>query len=194
MSVYSEKTGILVGAAPLGAEEKSILGFLKENPCVTVAADGGLSFFVKNKIAPDYWIGDADSLDEAVLSEAKNLFPNLDLTPCNPEKDDTDMRLGLLYLKEAGAKNVFIFGGLGGERMDHTFANVSLIYEFATLGLSCYLVSEREYMYVLLAHQEVTYPDTCEGKISVFSLSEETKLSIKGLFYEYDGVLTNRMG
>ena len=188
----SGKTGILVGASPLGAEAGNLLTILKERNCVTVAADGGLSFFVKNKIRPDYFFGDGDSLDEVVAAEARKLFPELELNFCAREKDDTDMRLGMLKCRKEGVSEVYIFGGIGGERMDHTFANTALIHEFSEEGISCYLVGEKETFYVLTKGQSVSYPEECSGIVSVFSLTPECNLSIKGLHYEFEGSLSGK--
>ena len=187
-----ERIGILVGASPLGCEEEYLREILSTKDAVSVAADGGLSFFVKQKSAPAFWIGDADSLDADVMIQAREIFPSLDLSPCPREKDDTDMRLGMLTLKNLGIKTVLVFGGLGGERLDHTIANIQLLYEFKEAGIRAFLLSDKEYICVLGAGEEIVYPKEKEGILSVFSLAEETHLSIRDFKYEFEGCLSNK--
>ncbi len=187
-----EKIGILVGAYPLGCEKEYLKEILLSKDTVSVAADGGLSFFVKEKITPSFWIGDRDSVQSSAFEEAKILFPKLDLSPCPREKDDTDMRLGMVTLKNLGIGKVLIFGGLGGERLDHTIANIQLLHEFEKEGIRSILVSEKEYLLVLTAGEELVWPKDKEGILSVFSLEEETKISIRDLKYEYEGSLSNK--
>ena len=183
------QTGILVGASPLGSEEAFLKKCLEKGNCISVAADGGLSFFARNGIAPDYWIGDLDSADEGVFTEAEEAFSQSEFIRLPREKDDTDMRICMLKLKESGVKTVLIFGGLGGERTDHTIANIQLIHEFAEEGIRAILISEKEYFYVLTAGTSVTYPKDAKGTVSVFSLTETTEISIRDLYYEFEGIL-----
>lgn len=188
----SHKTGILVGASPLGAEETFLKECLKTENCITVAADGGLSFFAENKTAPDYWIGDGDSLGEGILKEAKESFreSNFTVLPC--EKDDTDMRACMLKFKELAVKYVYLFGGLGGERTDHSIANIQLLHEFSEEGIHAFLISEKEYLFVIKSGETVTYSKDAKGTLSVFSLTDKTEISIRGFHYEFDGVLDNK--
>lgn len=187
-----EITGILVGAAPLGAEKTLLTECLDSSDCISVAADGGLSFFVEKNTAPDYWLGDKDSLEDGVFRKAKEAFPDLNPVPCSPEKDDTDMRLGVLKLRELGAKTIYVFGGLGGERLDHTIANIQMLHEFCVEGIRIILISEKESVFVLKAGQSVRYGKECEGILSVFSLTDQSKISIRDFYYEFDGVIDNK--
>ena len=186
------KPGILVGAAPLGAEEKTLLNILRNKDCVSAAADGGLSFFMEHGIAPDFWIGDGDSLGEEKLKAAAALFPGLDLSPCSPIKDDTDMRLGMLKLKDSGVDTILLFGVFGGERLDHTIANIQLMHEFAEEGITVIGVEEKSFSLCINSGTTVCFAKEEKGVVSVFALSPESTLSIKDLYYEYDGVLTNK--
>ena len=190
--MIKEKTGILVGAAPLGAEKDFLKECLKNSDCISLAADGGLSFFTEENIRPDYWLGDKDSLPEEIFEKAKDRFPELTLNPCSPEKDDTDMRLGVLKLKELGAEMIYVFGGLGGERFDHTVANIQLLHEFTEEGIRMFLLSEKESIYVLTAGQSVRYGKECEGKLSVFSLTDQSRVAIRDFYYEFEGEINNK--
>ena len=187
-----KQTGILVGASPLGAEAAFLKECLEKGNCISVAADGGLSFFEENKIAPDYWIGDCDSAGDEAYEKAKGMFHNSSFTLLPREKDDTDMRVCFLKLKELGVKTVLVFGGLGGERTDHTIANIQLMHEFAEEGIRSFLISGSEYFYVLVSGEEIIYPKDAKGTISVFSLTDTTELSIRDFYYEFEGILDNK--
>ena len=187
-----KKTGILVGASPLGAEVSLLKELLNNSDVISVAADGGLSFFVQESIRPDYWLGDRDSLPESLFEKAGLLFPDLELTPCAREKDDTDMRLAMLKCVECKATEVYIFGGLGGDRFDHGISNIQLLHEFALQGVRVFLISEKEYLYVLTKGEKVVYDQSSNGILSIFSLTDETSLSIRDLRYEFDGKINNR--
>lgn len=186
------KLGILVGAAPLGTGELLLRETLLKNHCISVAADGGLSFFIHNRIRPDYWVGDKDSLPEEDYMKAGELFPDLALNPCNPEKDDTDLRLGMLELIRQGISEVYLFGALGGERMDHTIANIQLLHEFSSPNRKLYCIGEQSYLFVLNGGESVRFEENAQGLLSVFSLTEHSELSITGLYYEYEGGLDNK--
>ena len=187
-----ESIGILVGAAPLGAEKQYIETLLNREDAVSVAADGGLSFFADIRKCPDAWFGDGDSLGEEALRKAGDVFPDLLLSPCPKEKDDTDLRLAMLHFKALGIREILIFGGLGGDRPDHTIANIQLLHEFAEEGIRVFVVSEKEYLYVLTKGEKVRYKEETEGILSVFSLTDECSLAIRDLKYEFEGVINNR--
>ena len=61
----------------------------KERPELCIAADSGMNFFYRNKLTPDWIIGDFDSAS----SEALDYFggqPDISWIRLNPVKDDTD--------------------------------------------------------------------------------------------------------
>lgn len=181
-----------MGASPLGTEAAYLRECLEKKKCISVAADGGLSFFARNRIAPDYWIGDLDSEEAEEFEKTKSAFPESEFIRLPREKDDTDMRVCMLKLKELGVKTVLIFGGLGGERTDHTIANIQLLHEFAAEGIRAFLISETEYFYVLTSGTSFTYPKDAKGILSVFSLTDETEISIRDFYYEFEGILDNK--
>lgn len=108
-------------------------------------------------------------------------------------KDDTDMALGLNKAFEAGCDEVFIFGGMGGSRASHSFANVQLMHKFAAAGKKITMFTESGKMSVL-HNTSIEYPESAKGFISVISLSDTSKdVAIEGFFYEYHGDLTNQV-
>lgn len=107
-------------------------------------------------------------------------------------KDDTDMALGLNKAFEAGCDEVFIFGGMGGSRASHSFANVQLMHKFAAAGKKITMFTENGRIFVL-HNESIEYPETAKGFISIMSLSDVSEdVAIEGFFYEYHGKMTNQ--
>lgn len=182
-----EKIGVVVGSGPLGKEKNIILSLIN-NKAYAIAADGGIKFFVDENIVPDEWVGDMDSTPLEIESDYIDCAKIIRVSPI---KDETDMELALNRLFDNGCDTAYVFGGIGGEREEHTFANVQLIHGFSKRGRKVLLISENKCFQIVtdgrleLGKQEA-------GFVSVFSLSDVAKnVVIEGLFYEYKGDLTN---
>ena len=118
----------------------------KEVYDVTFAVDKGLMFFDRNKMTPDYIVGDFDSVEEATLQEyeaagtahaGKRPLPDFgnsmdvagsepEIIRLNPMKDDTDTEHALVMALEMGAEKIDIFGATG-TRLDHVLGNLQLL-------------------------------------------------------------------
>ncbi len=88
-----------------------------------IAVDGGLRFFIRNKIKPDLLIGDLDSvprLSKRYLSNIKTIIHPV-------EKDKTDSELALDYALEHRAEDIIICGALSENQIDHTLGNIFLL-------------------------------------------------------------------
>ena len=91
---------------------------LRERPApgdLVIAADAGFQTCRKAGIVPDLLLGDFDSMDQPAD------FANIHRSPV--EKDDTDTMLAVKTALEQGCDTVYIYGGTGGKRLDHTLAN-----------------------------------------------------------------------
>lgn len=100
----------------------------EENFDLVIAADSGLNWAYQLGIRPDQMMGDFDSVRPEVLSYYQKLEIPMKTFPTR--KDYTDSELALwAALDEAGpGDEIWILGGIGS-RMDHTLANVFLLYE-----------------------------------------------------------------
>lgn len=89
----------------------------------TIAVDGGVRFFIKNKIVPDFILGDFDSapnIPQALLSHTTVI--------AHPShKDKTDSQLAVELALEHGAREIIICGAAGFEEIDHTLGNIFLL-------------------------------------------------------------------
>ena len=104
-----------------------------------IAADSGLNWAYQLEIRPDLIMGDFDSVDPDVLSYYKKMQIPEKVFPTR--KDFTDSELALwaaLDLSQTGDE-IWMLGGIGS-RMDHTLANVFLLYEPLKKGIRARLI------------------------------------------------------
>jgi len=89
---------------------------------MVLGTDGGARHAGILDIKVDAIIGDMDSLSDAVPQSTANA----ELISYPTEKDETDLELTLLYVKEKGADKIVMVGAIGG-RMDMTISNILLM-------------------------------------------------------------------
>ncbi len=157
------------------------LAFPMEDGSLIIAADGGLAHCRKLGIRPDIILGDFDSL--GYTPEGAQVFPT--------EKDDTDAMLAIKTGLAAGCKSFVIYGGLDGERLDHTLANYQALQYLADRGARGTLVGIH-YMATVIENDSLCFPPRKEGILSVFCMGKDARgVDIEGLHYPLrDGVLT----
>jgi thiamine pyrophosphokinase len=92
---------------------------------LVVAADGGAAGALAIGLRPDLVVGDADSVDPALLARLRAEGVAIETSPA--DKDETDTELALTSALRRGATDVVLVGALGGPRLDHALANVWLL-------------------------------------------------------------------
>ena len=130
MSEKKEKSCFVFGAG-----DKTPLYRLPSDDDIVIAADGGLSYLKELDIAPDYVIGDFDSLGRIPDFNRERLK----LLPC--EKDTTDTHEAIMAGIDMGCTAFHIYGGTGG-RLDHTLANIQLLCDLSEKGYRAFLYGE----------------------------------------------------
>jgi thiamine pyrophosphokinase len=98
-----------------------------------IAADSGAETALQAGCIPAIIVGDFDSLDTARLQQLKAQGSRI--MQAAIEKDETDTELAILAAIEEGATAITLLGGLGGERLDHTLANILLLAGFPALPI-----------------------------------------------------------
>ena len=98
-----------------------------------IAADSGAETALQSGCTPAIIVGDFDSLDTARLQQLKAQGSRV--VQAAVEKDETDTELAILAAIEEGATAITLLGGLGGERFDHTMANVLLLAGFPVVPI-----------------------------------------------------------
>lgn len=206
------RQAIIIGAAPIEDEKEQLLSLLKwggygqkedtscrhvcsdcpkacsmnavQKDMYVIAADGGYAFLANHGMVPDFWVGDYDSLDEY-----KDEIVGIPHEDSPVEKDDTDTALAVNKAFVMGYRDIMIYGGCGGKRLSHTLANIQLMKYYTKLGCNIRIMGNGLRMEVLTKGKK-TYSAAMKGHISVICLSDVAKdVKIKGLKYEYDGVL-----
>lgn len=138
-----------------------------------IAADAGFLKLEKYKIRPHIVLGDFDSLKE---------IPDCDEIIKHPaRKDDTDTLLAVKVGFERGFSRFVIYGGTGG-RLDHTIANLQTLNFIAEKGGQGFLCGS-DFTATALKDSSVQFTDKAKGNISVFSVTNECEVTIKGLLY-----------
>ena len=147
---------------------------------LVIAADGGIRHLARMGLAPDLFVGDFDSTD------ASGDAPIVLRHPC--EKDDTDTALALALGEARGYREFYIYGGLGGERFDHSLANVQLLLGAAKRGVCVTLVRGNWRTRVLREGEKLTFSADARGYISVFAIGGPAcGVTLSGLKYELAG-------
>ena len=177
------KRFVIVGAGSLGTED--LKKYIQPEDFIC-AADAGYLYLKEAGIRPDLLVGDFDS---AAKPEDETGFQEMIVLPV--VKDDTDIVFCVKEGFKRDFKDFLILGGLGGDRLSHTMANIQLLSMISAMGgrgelkfknISAFLIREKE---------TKAFSDTMRGSISLFSLSETAQVSIEGLYYTLDhGSLT----
>ena len=160
---------------------------LQERPApgdFVIAADAGYRVCRQAGIVPDLLLGDFDSMDQP------EDFANIHRSPV--EKDDTDTMLAVKTALEQGCDTVYIYGGTGGKRLDHTLANLQTLLFIRRRGARGYLYDD-DFVWTVLENESLTIEKTVEwGLFSAFCLGDRAE-GIDEVGFQYplkDAVLT----
>ena len=165
----------------IGAGDVFDTDLLADDSDYIICADGGYKYRNIFDREPDLVIGDFDSLGHIPQTEDKIIYPS--------EKDESDMQLCVDKGFEKGYRRFVILGGLGGERMDHSIANIQLLHYIASKSAVGYLL-HKKIIFTCIRDTTVYFSKKCKGYISVFSLSDESRgVTIKNLRYETDSIV-----
>lgn len=105
---------------------------------VVYAVDGGLKVADEAQILPDYLVGDFDTADSALVARYENRCVTL---RHQPEKDATDTELAVDEAIARGADEIVLLGATGS-RMDHTLANIHMLFKMRLQGVNAYIINE----------------------------------------------------
>ena len=151
-----------------------------EDDDLIIAVDGGYDNLVRYGYTPDILIGDLDSIKSEVPESMRCVrYPK--------EKDETDMLLAY----EAGIKlgySEFVMLGATGGRLDHTFANISLLLYAKERGHNVTMIDGNG-MVLCIKNETISLAGNSGAKLSVFALGGVARgVSIVGTKYEVENV------
>lgn len=105
---------------------------------VFYAVDGGLTVADEAKLLPKFLVGDFDTAKESLVARYEAHCITL---RHKPEKDATDTELALEDAMERGAESIILLGATGS-RMDHTMANIHMLYKALQQGKKACILNE----------------------------------------------------
>lgn len=151
---------------------------MKNKDDLLIVVDGGYNHLKNKNITIDLIVGDLDSIND---------LPNNIETIKYPEiKDYTDMDLAIREGIKRGYSEFIIYGALG-KRLEHSITNIYLLQKYKDYNIK--LIDQNLECFVL---ENKTYNFKNKGLISIFSLTDKSIVSIKGLKYNLENKeLTN---
>ena len=165
------KRCLIIGAAPTTLKiEKRPGDFL-------IAADGGWQDISRDQV--DLAVGDFDSLGYVPQG--------IEVVRHPVRKLDTDMMLALREGVSRGYHFFLLYGGVGGERSDHTIANIQSLAWLVSQHARGLLLGDKETYAVLGTGDVLSFPASSSGTVSIFSYGEKSCLHLEGLDYPFEG-------
>lgn len=148
-----------------------------------IAIDRGLEFLHEHAIVPDLIVGDFDSLPEGIL---ENYEDNVPVRYFKPEKDATDMEIGVRCAIEMGADGISVLGGTGN-RLDHVLGNIQTLMIPLRHGVEAYIVDDRNRIRLLNQGLRLEKNTTRGTYVSLLPLTTTVEgLTMTGFKYPLD--------
>ena len=146
---------------------------------IIIAADGGYDSLLAHGYTPSVLIGDFDS----IISD----IPEGIRTVKHPkEKDETDMFLAYFEGVKLGYCEFVMLGATGG-RLDHTYANLSLLLYAKEHGHNVSIIDEKTKI-ICLKNESVALSGNSGATLSVFAFGANANgVTLKGTKYEVEG-------
>ena len=121
-------------------------------PDYVICADDGLTHAVTLGLIPDRVVGDFDSVSEAIVDQYRHSQTVFDQYPSR--KDKTDTQIAVDTVLDMGADEVWIVAG-AGTRLDHSCANLMLLFRIAEKGAGAYLINQYNLIFPILTESHI---------------------------------------
>ena len=147
---------------------------------IIIAADGGYDNLKRRGYTPDVLVGDLDSIISEIPEGLRTVnYPK--------EKDETDMFLAYGEGVKLGYSEFVMLGATGG-RLDHTYANLSLLLYAKERGHNVTVMDEMSIIFCL-KNESISLAGHKGATLSVFAFGGEARgVSISGTKYETEGI------
>lgn len=144
-----------------------------------IAADCGANSALSLGIIPEAVIGDFDSISKSTEQKLKENNCRFITSP--GEKDEIDTQIAITYAIKNGATKISLVGGVAGDRIDHTMANISLLYN---PKIPLYLVNGPSKSWIVYGPQTVNITGKKNDILSLIPISQVvTNIQTNGLYY-----------
>lgn len=161
---------------------------LREQPKtddIVIAADAGLQHCREAGVRPDIILGDFDSLEALPETEAE-------IRRLPVEKDDTDTLAAVRAVLAEGCGEIYLYGGTGGRRLDHTLANLQTLLFIRRQGARGWMYGD-DFLWTVIENEAMTIKRTTDWALfSAFCLGDRAEgVDEEGFQYPLrDAVLT----
>lgn len=140
-----------------------------------VCCDGAVDRLVGCGLEPVAVVGDGDSISpQAAARWADRLH-------LDPDQDTNDLTKAVHYCAVQGWNDITILGATGG-REDHTLGNISLLAQYAAMGLRVKMVTDRGVFTPIL--KPTIFACSVGVQVSVFVLDPRAAVAYRGLKYD----------
>lgn len=151
---------------------------------LVIAADSGAASALRFGCVPAILVGDLDSLDDDTIQQLNERGTDIRQVPV--EKDETDTELALQIAVEQGATSITLLGALGGNRLDHSVANILLLIAFDSVPL--WIVDGPTVCWLLRGPGSVAIKGQNNDLLSMFPVEgNATGVRTSGLYYTLRG-------
>lgn len=152
------------------------------NADIVICADGGARHLYNYNIVPDIIIGDLDSLDIKIIDSFLKLGVKFERHPIH--KDKTDTELAIDYAIDKGANEIILLG-VTGSRLDHTIANISILYRLAKQNINAIIIDSHNEIFITKDVLKLCNKDN--HFVSIIPLTD-SKVTLKGFEYDINSV------
>ncbi|KGG81124.1 thiamine diphosphokinase [Caloranaerobacter azorensis] len=158
----------------------NIIKTLCKDVDLIACADGGANLVIKADCIPDIVIGDLDSIEKDTLNKLKKSEVKFIKFPT--KKDKTDTELAIEYIIERGF-NEIVLVGVTGTRLDHTLANIFLLYSLLQKGVKATIIDDHNEIFIT-KDELVVYKDD-KKYVSIIPFNGDLLgVTLKGFEYE----------
>lgn len=105
-----------------------------------IGIDKGIEYLYEHKIKPNIIVGDFDSINPIILKDIKEQVGEILRFP--EDKDFTDSQLALNKALDLNVQEIVLLGAIGS-RIDHTWANVGLLYQCLKAGVKASIKDDK---------------------------------------------------
>jgi len=165
------------GVAPRKAD---LLKQIKDTD-IAIAVDGAADLFDKYALLPHVVIGDFDTANPSSISRLEAAGSSV--KRLQRAKNETDTEAAVNHAIKAGASEIVMLGATG-RRLDHTFANLSMLVRAVGAGVQCRIIDNDNEMWA--ATGEHCFSGRTGQTVSILPLTGELVVTSKNLEYPLD--------
>lgn len=149
---------------------------------MVICADGGARHLYNEDLMPDIIVGDLDSIDNKTFEDFQEQGVQFIKYPSH--KDKTDTELAIEYAIDYGANDI-VFLGVTGSRLDHSLANILILYRLANQNINASIIDSHNEVFITKDMFKIdNKPDHF---VSVIPLTD-SKVTLKGFKYDTHSV------